>query len=170
MLDGNEKNENDNEKESGNEKEKENIDDIGKGKREGRYEPKDDGVDVQDDVNNEHGFEKEKQAEADKVENNRENIYLEHDHFTQDQFWDKEFTDEDYEQLITQVVEDHKKKTSMTRSKRKTIKDMTPPSSSLGLSPLESVLEYELTSKNKEEKMLDMFKWKKKDGKDDEDK
>ncbi|GJT36387.1 hypothetical protein Tco_0926806 [Tanacetum coccineum] len=155
--------------------EKENRDDIGKGKGEGGYEPKDDGVDVQDDVNNENGFEKE-------------NIYLEHDHFTQDQFWDKEFTDEDYEQLITQAVEDHKKKTSMTKSKRKTIKDMKPPdfvfeTNDGAASIMDNMKTFAPQLKvdanvidsyslvlNHEEKMLDMFKWKKKDGKDDEDK
>nr|GEU48346.1 hypothetical protein [Tanacetum cinerariifolium] len=64
--------------------EKENIDDIGKGKGEGGCELKDDGVDVQDDVNNEPEFEKvigdDKEVAASlDVDNKNEEIIKEKD-------------------------------------------------------------------------------------------
>ncbi|GJX57368.1 hypothetical protein Tco_0287265, partial [Tanacetum coccineum] len=53
-----EQSEHENEKKSGNEKEKENKDDTSTGTEEGGTEVKDDGEHVQDDVNNDHEFEK----------------------------------------------------------------------------------------------------------------
>ncbi|GKA88455.1 hypothetical protein Tco_0810219 [Tanacetum coccineum] len=56
MADGKKKNEN--EKQSGIQKEKENIEDMSKGTEEGGSEANDDGEEDEDDVNNEHEFEK----------------------------------------------------------------------------------------------------------------
>nr|GEY20773.1 hypothetical protein [Tanacetum cinerariifolium] len=109
---------------------------------------------------------KEKQYEADKVEKVQV-IQEEHNHLTEDQFWD--LTDKQYEELEIQAAKDFKKKQT---TKRKSIIDMTPPSFSLGLSPTEN----EPKSKNKEERVekeentKDMFKWKKENGEYDEEK
>ncbi|GJT31000.1 hypothetical protein Tco_0911275, partial [Tanacetum coccineum] len=206
MADGNKQNENDIEKENGNKKEKENKDDIGKGRKEGGSEPKDDGEEVYAKVNNEHEFEKltekddkaavsmevddineqMKEKEADKEKKEQQAKTKKEKQAEADK--DKEFTDEQYEQLMTQAAEDHKNMTSMTRSKRKSIEDMIPPDfvfeTNDGAASIRdnmqtlapqlkvdaNVIDSLSSVLNHEEKTLDMFKWKNKDGKYDEDK
>ncbi|GJX90014.1 ulp1 protease family, C-terminal catalytic domain-containing protein [Tanacetum coccineum] len=153
-------------------------------KQKGGTEAKDDGEQVQDHVNNDHEFGKltgddTEVAVSTDVDNQKEEIIRNKDgnetevnekmnnnemknDFVQKEEQvetEKEKQDEadKVEKLETQATQDYKMKKT---PKRKSIEDMTPPTCSLGLSPLESEL--------KSTKTKDMFKWKKADGKFDE--
>ncbi|GKD81855.1 hypothetical protein Tco_1348694 [Tanacetum coccineum] len=79
--------------------------------------------------------EKEKQTEIEKVEHNQGNNDQRYDHLTQENFWEREFSEENFDKLVIEAAEDFKMRTNMTRSKRK---PMRPPTFSLcmGLNPL----------------------------------
>ncbi|GJY95175.1 hypothetical protein Tco_0511536 [Tanacetum coccineum] len=111
------------------EKEKEKQDDIGKGTK----EIKDKEADKQK-VNDRNENEKDKQDE--------------HNHLTQDEFWNKEYdlTDSQCEELEYQATQYIKKKKT---TKRKSPEDMTPLTFSLGLTPEE----YEPTQKEKDKQV-----------------
>nr|GFA11026.1 hypothetical protein [Tanacetum cinerariifolium] len=118
-------------------KEKEKRNDSSKGTKEAGSEQKDDEEDM-----------KEKEADKQKVYDRNENEkdkQDEHNHLTQDEFWNKEYdlTDSQCEQLKYQATQDIKKK---KKTKRKSPEDMTPSTFSFVLTLKES----EPTQKEKE--------------------
>ncbi|GJT18982.1 hypothetical protein Tco_0877688 [Tanacetum coccineum] len=164
----------------------EKQDDIGKGTEEARSETKNDGEEVHAKVDDPNEQMKDKEADKQKVNDGNENEkdkQDEHNHLTQDEFWNKEYdlTDSQCEKLEYQATQNTKKKKT---TKRKSPEDMTPLTFSLGLTPEESEptqkekekhmekrakglspLESEPKPKYKEEKV-----WKKANGKYDEEK
>nr|GEW13301.1 hypothetical protein [Tanacetum cinerariifolium] len=75
---------------------------------------------------------KEKQDKADKVDNVQEKEYDDKEQISEDEFWNTRFTDSQCKELGNPAMEEIKKKKI---AKRKSAKEMTPPSFSLVLSP-----------------------------------
>ncbi|GJX35014.1 hypothetical protein Tco_0246571 [Tanacetum coccineum] len=118
---------------------------------------------------------KEKQAKVDKVEKNQEK-QDEYDHLTQDEFWDKHFTDKDYEY---DFVFETKEGPAVIRDNMQTLSPQLKVEANV-IDTFSLVLnhEHKVNSKDTKSKHFfhtrmitkDMFKWKKADGKYDEEK
>ncbi|GJZ62830.1 hypothetical protein Tco_0619251 [Tanacetum coccineum] len=101
---------------------------------------KNDGEEVHAKVDDPNEQMNDKEADKQKVNDGNENEkdkQDEHNHLTQDEFWNKEYdlTDSQCEELEYQATQDIKKKKT---TKRKSPEDMTPPTFSLGLTLEES--------------------------------
>ncbi|GJY02193.1 hypothetical protein Tco_0360345, partial [Tanacetum coccineum] len=83
--------------------------------------------------------EKEKQTKIEKVEHNQGNNDQRYDHLTQENFWEREFSEENFDKLVIEAAEDFKMRTNMTRSKRKPMRPLTF-SLCMGLSPLKTTI------------------------------